>query len=347
MRAARRARPGSEPDALVLGDGADAPGCPERSVRLGRRSRSQHRLAVLVEVRPEPRTCVVVRVGQHAARTQLAHARAACRGGYEAVSAAHELGAPVEHVGAGKARVAEARGVDRLQVRAAGEHLVGVGYAGQVLEARDLGAVGEGVEPVRAVGDAHASNRRVDVDLAHQELDGVPQTSRCRGVAVDVHLEDLLDRPAVYGAPPVVVVELERAVREQQRPHLVSHVPLKSQDRRRHVTRLVLRGKPVLAAYRVGDVLEDVLREHARFQLHVRLSLVLPGVGAVQGGNSSRHLPGLVGCCHARLVADSVGDVREDMRGDRSDSHQKLTSERSSRLAIAALICCVTHACVA
>ena len=88
-------------------------------------------------------------------------------------------------------------------------------------------------------------------------------------------------------------------------------------------------------AYRVRDVLEDVLGEDAALELHVALGLVVPGVGAVERRHRSRHLTRLVERGHAGLVPYSVGYVREYARGDRSHCHQKLTPLRSSRAAIA------------
>ena len=143
-----RARPGCEAEAHVLADRADATGGAKRARRIGRRARRQHRLAVVVEVRPEPRACVGVRVGEHAAGPDLAHARSARAGGHEAVRASHELVAPVEHERAREPHIAERGRIDRLERGAAAEHLRRARDAGKVLEAGDLGHALERVEQV-------------------------------------------------------------------------------------------------------------------------------------------------------------------------------------------------------
>ena len=97
MRRPGDAVPGREAQAHVLADRADPAGGPQRARRVGRGGRREHRLAVLVEVPPEPGAGVVVRVGQDAARADLANARAARVRGHEAVGAPDELGAAVEH----------------------------------------------------------------------------------------------------------------------------------------------------------------------------------------------------------------------------------------------------------
>ena len=164
---ARRARPGREAEAHVLADRADATGGTECARRIRRRARRQHRLAVVVEVRPEPRARIGVRVGEHAAGPDLAHARAARAGGHEAVRASHELVAPVEHERARETRVAERGRVDRLERGAAAEHLRRARYAGEVLEAGDLGHALKRVEEVIRLPHANLRPGGVDHDLLH------------------------------------------------------------------------------------------------------------------------------------------------------------------------------------
>ena len=67
--------PGREAEPYVLADGADPSGCHELARGVGRRGGREHALAVRVEMRPEPGAPIVVRVREHAARAQLAHAR--------------------------------------------------------------------------------------------------------------------------------------------------------------------------------------------------------------------------------------------------------------------------------
>ena len=97
VRRARHAVPGRESQPHVLADGADAPGCDELARGIRRGGGRKHAFAVGVVVRPEPGAGVVVRVGRDAACPELANARAARRGGHEAVGSAHQAVSAVEH----------------------------------------------------------------------------------------------------------------------------------------------------------------------------------------------------------------------------------------------------------
>ena len=292
-------------------------------------------------MRPEPCAPIVVRVREHAARAKLAHARAARGRGHEAVGAAHKAVAAVEHERAREPRVAEARGVDRLQAAATREHLVRAGHAGEVLEAPHLGAVRERVEPVVAVRQAQAPDGAVDVDLLHQQLYRVVGACTRGRVARRVDLEDLHDAPAGDGGAPLVVVDLQRAVVQEQGADLVAHVPFERQDGGCHVARRVERALAVLPAYGVGDVREHRLGKHTRLQRHVGLLLIVASVRAVESCHGSSHLAGLVQRGDARLVADRVGYVSEYARGNGAYGHQNSSSSRLASAAMASSTYCL------
>lgn len=238
--------PGREAHGLVLADGADTVRGQELARRVGCGARGDDAAPVVVEVRVEPRAVVVARVGENPARAQLANASRARHRRHEAVGSAHQAVAAVEHGGAAGDRVGVARGVDRLQAPAAREHLRGRLDAGEVLEAAHLGAVGERIEPVRAVGQAQAPDGAVDVDLLHQQLDGIVRPRAGRRIARRVDLEYLHDAPAGDARAPLVVVDLEGPVVQEEAADLVAHVPFERQDGCGHVARLVGRREPVL-----------------------------------------------------------------------------------------------------
>ena len=186
-----------------------------------------------------------------------------------------------------------------------------------------------------------------EVVIEHRPRDGelviVPRPRTRRGVARRVDLPRLEDdRAGHVGGAPVSVVELERAVGEQERPDLHAHVPREREDRRRHLRRCVGLREPVLRADRIGDAVEDGVRDHTRARR--RWSLIgRPRPRAVEREHGSRHLGGKVGVCPAILHADRVGDVGEHRLVDGPHCHQNSTSERSS----SAAICCATYSLVA
>ena len=326
--------PGLVAHRVVPGVRAQAPRRDELPSGLGLGRRRQHELSVGVEEAAEPLALVVGGVGQHAVLAVAERAVVVHLPRHVAL-AAHEPAAPAEHERPARGGRGEPVRPDRLERGAAHEHLVHAGRAGELLEALHLHEVLEPVEEVARVGEPALGEVAVEHGARHGELDVVPRPRTRRAVARGVHLPGVQDhRPGHVGGAAVAVVELERTVREQDRAHLHARVPGEREYRRRHLGRLVGLGKPVLRADRVGDAVEDGVRDHAHARSRNRLER-RPRLRAVEREHRRRHLRGQVGARAAVLHADGVGDVGEHRPLYRPHGHQNSTSLRSSRAAIA------------
>lgn len=122
-----------------------------------------------------------------------------------------ELAAVVE----GYARTRDGGGVgglapDRPQLRVAGEGLVSLGNAGDVVEAAHVHERGHAPEPVRDVREGDALEGGVDLDGGDLLPDGVPGHVRVFGVACGRHHPGFLHVPVSRcHLGTVEVVELE------------------------------------------------------------------------------------------------------------------------------------------
>ena len=284
-------------------------------------------------MRPIPLARIRGRVGQHAACAQLTHAARARRRRHKAVGAAHQAVAPIEHQARCGQAACKARGVDAFQRRAAREHLRRVRHAGKVLEPPHFRALGERIEPVCTAIDAGTGSRRVDKHLLNLQLRVVPRTGTGRSITRDVNLERLHDPAACNTAPALKVVDLKCAVVKQQCAQLQPHIPLKREDRGRHLVGSVLHIQPVLHANGRRNCVEHFRGENPFGKFLVRLGGTLALLRAVKRRHSHCHLPRFVERRAAILPSDGVSDVGEDRRRDLAHRHQNTSSSNDWMLA--------------